>query len=88
MLTEAVNETPLHWGAWLELSLLITDKDTVGSSFIIVMICKPTKGLFKAKQIPKINIKKQLRAHPPVIQTFLETLGGMDRTLIIITNNL
>ena len=29
VLTESVHKAPLHWGAWLELSLLITDKDTV-----------------------------------------------------------
>ena len=31
VLTESVHKAPLHWGAWLELSLLITDKDTVSS---------------------------------------------------------
>ncbi|KAK2190637.1 hypothetical protein NP493_72g01031 [Ridgeia piscesae] len=29
VLTESVHKAPLHWGAWLELSLLITDKDTL-----------------------------------------------------------
>ena len=30
MLVEAVNYEPLHWGAWLELAVLIPDKETVG----------------------------------------------------------
>ena len=29
MLVEAVNYEPLHWGAWLELAVLIPDKETV-----------------------------------------------------------
>ena len=30
VLVEAVQAEPLHWGAWKELSLLISDKDMVG----------------------------------------------------------
>ena len=29
VMQEAVNKEPLHWGAWLELSSLCTDKETV-----------------------------------------------------------
>lgn len=29
MMQEAVNKEPLHWGAWLELSSLCTDKEVV-----------------------------------------------------------
>lgn len=32
MLVEAVNYEPLHWGAWLELAVLIPDKETVSIS--------------------------------------------------------
>uniref|UniRef100_A0A2R5LLS6 Cyclosome subunit 8 n=1 Tax=Ornithodoros turicata TaxID=34597 RepID=A0A2R5LLS6_9ACAR len=31
VLTEAVHLEPLHWGAWLELASLVTDKDTLVS---------------------------------------------------------
>jgi anaphase-promoting complex subunit 8 len=30
VLVEAVNANPLHWGAWLELAVLVTDKEMVG----------------------------------------------------------
>lgn len=29
VLAEAVNANPLHWGAWLELAVLVTDKEMV-----------------------------------------------------------
>lgn len=30
VLSEAVHREPLHWGAWLELAALITDREMVG----------------------------------------------------------
>ena len=33
VLVEAVNLEPMHWGGWLELSLLVTDRDMVGCQF-------------------------------------------------------
>ena len=38
IMVEAVNKEPLHWGAWLELSLLVHDKDTVGFCFVFSSI--------------------------------------------------
>lgn len=32
VMQEAVNKEPLHWGAWLELSSLCTDKEVVRKS--------------------------------------------------------
>lgn len=32
VMQEAVNKEPLHWGAWLELSSLCTDKEVVSVS--------------------------------------------------------
>ena len=29
VLVECVNANPLHWGAWIELAVLVTDKDMV-----------------------------------------------------------
>ena len=34
ILVEAITKEPLHWGAWMELTLLITGKDMVWSPFI------------------------------------------------------
>lgn len=33
ILVESINANPLHWGAWLELSVLVTDKEMVFSLF-------------------------------------------------------
>lgn len=32
VLVEAVHKEPMHWGAWLELATLITDRTKVGRS--------------------------------------------------------
>jgi hypothetical protein len=38
-LLEAVHKEPLYWGAWLELALLITDKEMVGFDIPVTSVC-------------------------------------------------
>jgi len=58
ILVESINANPLHWGAWLELSVLVTDKDMVFDHYcslkfsvvIIAIVCYyPNAVLYKKR---------------------------------------
>ena len=53
VLVEAINKTPLHWGAWVELSTLITDKEKVGMCLEVCVSNMRVRGV----QWVKLSIK-------------------------------
>lgn len=48
VLVEAVQAEPLHWGAWLELSLLINDRDMVSFGAHTVIVVRFLKEIVAA----------------------------------------
>lgn len=45
VLVEAVHKEPMHWGSWLELATLITDRTKVGRSYDFMSLCHLARRL-------------------------------------------
>ncbi|XP_067118265.1 cell division cycle protein 23 homolog [Centruroides vittatus] len=76
ILTEAIHKEPLHWGAWLELAALITDKDMLS---VLMLPDHWIKEFFLAHAYLELQLNEEALS----IYTHLQDIGFAASTYIM-----